>query len=170
MPTINIPHLFISSRVFPNVFVFPKDRVDDPGKNVLLVANLFNFKIDKDAPLRDHDLWLGLVAAPLLTAFPKAGARLVGLASRSGEAGHNLRLSLRRAKNVSISLALFLAGRDLVKPPSFPPRISVSAQGEGFAAKIEVPDGTESPRFRSVLVTLLVDRNKNTPVRLKFAK
>jgi hypothetical protein len=61
---------------------------------------------------------------------------------------------------------LFLFADGLVNPPSPPPRTSVGAQGEHFAANLKVKDGTEDSRFRSVLVTVLADRTKNTPVRL----
>jgi hypothetical protein len=166
MPTITLPPVIITGRRFPNVFVFPKRRVFDPGNNVLMVANLFNFKIDGDRPQRDHDLFLGSVAAPLLVANPAAGARLVGLASRSGSDRHNLALSLRRARNAETSLSFFILANDLVNPPSPPPRTSVGGQGEQFAANLGVKDGTEDSRFRSVLVTILADRTKNSPVRL----
>jgi hypothetical protein len=163
---IIMPPIVITGRRFPNVFVMPRRRIFDPGKNVVMVANLFNFKIDDDQPLADHDLFLGSVVAPLLIGNPAGGARIVGLASRSGSDLHNLRLSLRRAKNVEASLSLFLFASNLVNPPSPPPRTSVGAQGEHFAANLNVKDGTEASRFRAVLVTVLVDRTKNTPVRL----
>lgn len=67
-----------------------------------MVANLFDFGIDKDSPRLDHDLFLGSVVAPLLAANLGAGARIVGLASRSGSDAHNLSLSLRRARNIQI--------------------------------------------------------------------
>jgi hypothetical protein len=55
---------------------------------------------------------------------------------------------------------------DLVNPPGPPARTSVGGQGEHFAAALGVKDGKEDSRFRSVLVTLLADRTKNTPVKL----
>ncbi|MGE3777459.1 MAG: hypothetical protein AB7F89_09765 [Pirellulaceae bacterium] len=167
-PVLQMPPIHIGAKAFPNVFVFPPARIEDPGKNVLICANLFNFKVDKDATLRDHDLWLALVAAPLLRTHPKAGVRLIGLASRTGAPGHNLKLSVRRARNASISLSLFLAGDNLIHPPAPPPRIVFGGQGEHFAEQLHVPDGTEGPQWRSVLVTILADRAKNTPIRLKL--
>jgi outer membrane protein OmpA-like peptidoglycan-associated protein len=104
--------------------------------------------------------------APLLVANPAAGARIIGLASRSGSIRHNQDLSVRRARNVEISLSLFLFANNLVNPPSPPPRTSVGGQGETFAANLNVKDGTEDSRFRSVLVTVLADRTNNSPVRL----
>ena len=95
-----------------------------------------------------------------------AGARLIGLASRSGAADYNQKLSVRRAKNVDASLSLLLFATDLVNPPGPPPRTSVGGQGEHFAAGVGAKDGTEESRFRSVLVTILADRTKNTPVKL----
>jgi hypothetical protein len=162
--TIELPPLIVTGRRFPNVFVMPRHRIFDPGNNVLMVANLFNFKIDNDQPQRDHDLFLGTIVAPLMAANPDSGARLVGLASRSGSDIHNLRLSQRRAKNVELSLQFFLFSVGLFD--TVPPRTSTGAQGEHFAANLNVKDGTEDSRFRSVLVTVLADRTRNTPVRL----
>ena len=166
MDVIEMPPLVITAGRFPNVFVFPRKRISDPGNNVLLAANLFNFAIDSDRPLLDHDRWLAKVAAPLLTGRPAAGARMTGLASRSGSADHNLRLSVRRAKSIEASLSLLLFASELVNPPNPPPRTSVGGQGEHFAAGAGAKDGSEESRFRSVLVTLLADRTRNTPVRL----
>jgi hypothetical protein len=47
-----------------------------------------------------------------------------------------------------------------------PPHFSVGAKGEQFAANLGVADGTEDARWRSVLVTRLIDRSLYTPVRL----
>jgi hypothetical protein len=165
-PTLDMPPLVVDGDMFPNVFVFPPERILDPGGNVLLVANLFNFDINGDRPQPDHDLWLGKVAAKLLAHFPDGGARLVGLASRSGPDAYNMALSLRRAKSVETSLSLWLILQDLTNPPSPPARVSVGAQGEHFAAALGVADGTEDARWRSVLVTILEDRTDNSPVRL----
>jgi hypothetical protein len=166
MKTLIIPPLIVRARrLFPNVFVFPPNRIFDPGNNVTMVANLFNFMIDGDQPRADHRQFL-VSTAPLLAANPRAGARLIGLASRSGSDQHNLLLSVRRARNVQTALAFFLALLGTVDPPNLPSRISAGGQGERFAANLGVKDGTESSRFRSVLLTVLADRTKNTPVRL----
>ena len=166
MDVIEMPPAIITAGRFANVFVFPRRLISDPGKNVLLAANLFNFAVNSDRPLIDHDRWLAQVAAPMLSGKPAAGARIVGLASRSGSADHNQKLSVRRAKSVDASLALLLFASNLVNPPSPPPRTSVGGQGEHFAAGVGAKDGSEEGRFRAVLVTLLADRTKNTPVRL----
>ena len=166
MDVIEMPPLEIRAERFPNVFVFPRRRIFDPGKNVLLAANLFNFAVDSDRPLLDHDRWLAQVAAPMLSGKASAGARIVGLASRSGSAAHNQRLSVRRAKSIDTSLALLVFANDLVNPPGPPPRTTVGGQGEHFAASVGAKDGSEQGQFRAVLVTLLADRTKNTPVRL----
>ena len=81
-----------------------------------MVANLFNFAINSDRTPPDHDLFLGNVVAPLVVANAAAGARIIGLASRSGSATHNLALSRRRARSVEVSLSLFLFANDLVNP------------------------------------------------------
>jgi hypothetical protein len=165
-PPLVFPPAVIIGKRFPNVFVFPRTRIVDPGNNVLLAANLFNFGIDKVKLQPDHETWLGTVAAPLLRTRPSGGARLTGLASRSGSDSHNLLLSLRRARSAQTTLTLFLVFDDIVNPPGPTPRISVGAQGDHFAANIGVKKGTEDERFRSVLVILLADRTKFTPVRL----
>lgn len=163
---IVMPPLVIGGRAFPNVFTFPKNRIDDPTGNVLLVANLWNFKINDARPRGDHDLWLGQVAARFLTTQPASGARLVGLASRSGSDLYNMKLSMARAENVGISLRLFSFAIDFLHDPGPVPRISVGAQGEQFARSVGAKDGTEDARWRSVLVTIVADRTKTTPVKL----
>jgi outer membrane protein OmpA-like peptidoglycan-associated protein len=161
-----MPPITITGRRFPNVFRIPKSRIVDPEGNVLMVANLFNFAINSDQTRPDHDLFLGNVVAPLVVANAAAGARIIGLASRSGSATHNLALSRRRARSVEVSLSLFLFANDLVNPPGPPPRTSVGGQGEQFAANLNAKDGSEDSRFRAVLVTVLADRTKNSFVRL----
>src|SRR6516162_7891805 len=151
---------------FPHVFVFPPQRIFDPQKNVLLVANLWDFAIGKAEALPDHRLWLGKRAARLLTKNKKAGARLIGLASRTGSDEYNFELGMRRAREVETILGLFVFAGDLVNPPDPPPRITVGSQGEHFAALEGEANGTEDARFRSVLVTILADRAKPTMVRL----
>jgi outer membrane protein OmpA-like peptidoglycan-associated protein len=151
---------------FDNVFVFPPERIVDPLKNVLLVANLWNFAINNAELLPDHEAWLGKVAAKLMIGNSLAGARMIGLASRSGSDAYNLKLGLRRAHSAQTTLSLFLFANDLVHPPGLTPRITIGSQGEHFAAAVGEADGTEDARFRSVLVTILADRTKPTIVRL----
>jgi hypothetical protein len=158
-PPIIFPPDVINARTFPNVFVFPRNRIFDPDNNVVMVAKLFNFKIDSDETRDDHDLFLMNKVAPVLVGNPESGARIVGLASRSGSDFHNLQLSVRRAKNVNTVLTFFLF-------PNIPPRTLVGGQGEQFAANLGVKDGTEDAQFRAVLVTVLADRTKKTPVRV----
>jgi hypothetical protein len=153
------------------VFVFPPERIVDPQKNVLLVANLWNFAINHAEIQPDHFLWLGAVAAKRLIASETAGARMIGLASPTGSDDYNLQLGLRRAQSAEASLALFLIGNDLVHPPSTPqlaatPRITVGSQGDAFAENHGAQIGTEDARWRSVLITILADRTRPTNVRL----
>src|SRR5947209_377269 len=100
---IVFPPDVIGGRRFPNVKTYSRTDFQDPGNNMLLMAKLFNFDISHrpgqgERQLPDHDRFLALVAAPLLTANPAAGARIIGLASRSGADDYNLRLSKQRAR------------------------------------------------------------------------
>lgn len=141
---------------FANVFVFPPERVCDPSGNVVLVANMWNFAIGRAELLPDHDCFLALVVAPLLRGNPAAGARLIGLGSRSGSDQINLQLGLKRANNAMAALSRFAPAC----------QISVGSQGERFAARLGVQDGREDARYRAVLVTVLRDRFKPCDVRL----
>jgi outer membrane protein OmpA-like peptidoglycan-associated protein len=160
-----MPPLIIgpTNRKFDNVFTFTKDRIVDPFKNVLLAANLFNFGVDGDAPLPDHDAWLLLVAAKVMNDNPKAVAVLTGLASRTGPSDHNLDLSRRRAQQVKSTLDLVL-----LAPFGVPSRVEAGAQGDHFAAALNAPK-KEDGRFRAVLVTILADPTLPRIVRLLAA-
>lgn len=150
-----------------HVFVFSRDRIDDPSGNVLLVANLWGFGIGSATLLCDHKIFLRSVVRPLMTMFPSAGARMIGLASRSGSAQFNLQLGLRRAKNAQRELEFHLLPFELMNPPGPPPRVTVGSQGENFAARAGTADGKEDARHRSVLVTVLRDRRLPTQVTLR---
>lgn len=153
-------------RSYENVFVFPRERIVDPCNNVLLVANLANFGIGRADLLPGHKRFLACEAAPLLIADPAAGARLIGLASRSGNDWYNLQLGLERARNARVELARHIAIPDLINPPGPPERITIGSQGERFAARLGVADGRESGNHRAVLVTVLRDRRRACDVRL----
>ena len=159
-----------STLKFKNVFVFPRERIDDPSGNVLMVANLAQFGIGSDRLLSDHRAFLRTIVAPMMAAIPTAGARMIGLASRSGSAQFNLQLGLRRAKNAKRELEFHLIPFELMNPPGPPPRITVGSQGEFFAARQGVADGKEDGRHRSVLVTVLFDRRIPTEVTLRKPK
>jgi outer membrane protein OmpA-like peptidoglycan-associated protein len=154
------------TRRYPNVFVFPRERIADPCGNVILVANLWNFAVARADLLPDHKEFLRYEVAPWLLADPAAGARCVGLASRSGSDWFNLQLGLQRAKATQAELWQHIATRDALDPPGPPPRITVGSQGERFAARQGVRDGTEEARHRAVLVTVLRDRKRSCDVRL----
>jgi outer membrane protein OmpA-like peptidoglycan-associated protein len=164
-PPLVLPPLVIgpTNRKFDNVFTFTKDRIVDPFKNVLLAANLFNFAVDSDAPLPDHEAWLLLVAAKVMQDNPKAVAVLTGLASRTGPSDHNLDLSRRRAEQVKSTLDVVL-----LAPFGVPSRVEAGAQGDHFAATLNAPK-KEDGRFRAVLVTILADPTLPRIVRLLAA-
>jgi hypothetical protein len=167
MPSpITMPPLQIGGRRYAHVFVFPPQRIVDPCGNVLMVANLWNFGIGKAELLPDHRVFLALEVAPLLKADEAAGARLIGLASRSGNDAYNLQLGLARAKNARAELSLHVLAHDLLNPPGPPERIAVGSQGERFAARLGMRDGTEEARYRAVLVTVLRDRRRPCDVQL----
>jgi outer membrane protein OmpA-like peptidoglycan-associated protein len=132
----------------------------------LLVANLWNFAIAKADLLPDHKAFLAFEVASLLLADPAAGARLVGLASRSGSDQFNLQLGKRRADNAKAELSTHIRVADALNPPGPPERLTTGSQGERFAERRGVRDGTEEARFRSVLVTVLRDRRRPCNVQL----
>jgi outer membrane protein OmpA-like peptidoglycan-associated protein len=136
--------------------VFPPHRIVDPCGNVVLVANLASFGIGRAELLPGHKAFLRCEVAPVLRSNPLAGARLIGLASRSGSDAFNLQLGLQRALN---------AQAELVKhAPAH--QTSVGSQGERFAQRIGVADGREGPQWRSVLVTVVRNRFLPCDVRL----
>lgn len=55
----------------------------DPENNVLLVANLFNFKIDGDQPRRDHELFLSGIVAPKTPAFVPSSSQYLPTAPKT---------------------------------------------------------------------------------------
>jgi hypothetical protein len=178
-PVLEMPPLIIPGKpqrpqlppCTPNlkhVFIFPRDRIADPSGNVLMVANLWGFGIGSATLLCDHRTFLRTVVAPLMGGISTAGARLIGLASRSGSAQFNLQLGLRRAKNAKRELEFHLIPFELVNPPFGPmPRNTAGSQGENFAARMGVADGKESANHRAVLLTVLFDRRRPTQVTLK---
>jgi hypothetical protein len=103
---------------------------------------LFNFDVDGAQLKPEHEKVLRTEVAPTL----RSGGSLsvVGLASRSGKAGHNEALSLRRARAV-------LGYLERMIPQRFPVR-TLSGFGERKAAAEGYRDGVEDERFRSVLV------------------
>lgn len=141
---------------FANVFVFPPHRIVDPCNNVLLVANLANFAIGRADLVPDHHSFLARCVAPLLRGNPLAGARLIGLASRSGSDAFNLQLGLQRAKSAAAELSKHAPAN----------QISIGSQGERFAQRLGVADGREGAQWRSVLVTVLRNRFLACDVRL----
>jgi outer membrane protein OmpA-like peptidoglycan-associated protein len=157
-----LPPLVIgpTNRKFDNVFTFPRDRIVDPFKNVLLAANLFNFAVNSDAPLLDHEAWLLLVAGQVMKDHPKAVAVLTGLASRTGPSDYDLDLSRRRAQQVKSTLDFIL-----LAPFGVPSRVTAKGVGDLFAAALNAPK-KEDGRFRAVLVTILADPTLPRFVRL----
>jgi hypothetical protein len=166
LPTVVVPPIVTGSRKFDHVFVFPPERISDPCKNVLLVANMWNFAIGKADLLPDHKAFLALEVATRLIADPAAGARLVGLASRSGSDWFNLQLGKKRAENAKAELSAHIRMFDILNPPGPPERITTGSQGERFAERRGVADGNEEARFRSVLVTVLRARRRPCTVQL----
>jgi len=112
---------------------------------------LFNFDLDSDALKHEHRIGLLDGVVPQL----RAGGSLsvVGLASRSGARAHNRALSGGRAERV-------LAFLRHEVPNGFAAK-QVVGFGELKAAEEGQPNGTEDPRFRSVIV--LVGRGPEPP-------
>jgi hypothetical protein len=112
---------------------------------------LFNFDIDDDALKHEHRVGLLDEVVPRLKAGDSIS--VVGLASRTGSHGHNRALSGRRAKRT-------LAFLRHEVPNGFAAKEVVSF-GELKATQEGQPDGTEDPRFRSVI--LFVGRSAEPP-------
>jgi hypothetical protein len=167
MPPLQIPPIVFGDRRFEHVFEFPADRIDNPDGNVILVANMWGFAVGSATLLPDHRAFLAQKVGPILKMSPDAGARMIGIASRSGSADFNLKLGLARAKNAKAELNFWILPHDLMNPPGPPERITVGSQGENFAARMGIADGSEQARHRAVLVTVLRDRRKPTDVTLK---
>jgi hypothetical protein len=108
---------------------------------------LFNFDIDDAAVKPEHQQALEQDVLPLL-AIRGARIRLRGTASRSGAASYNQQLSQRRVNAV----------RDfLIKNGAVLTQFDTSAAvGEDDAKAAGQADGSEDPRFRAVLVTVLI--------------
>jgi hypothetical protein len=113
----------------------------------------FNFDIDGDFLKHEHRVGLLEGVAP---ALQRGGSvRVVGLTSRSGSARHNLHLSLRRAERT----VAFLRG---AVPTGFVAQ-AVVGFGEMKARAEGHPDGSEHPRFRSVILFVGAGRTPPTP-------
>jgi hypothetical protein len=157
---IVLPPLIVKPRKFEHVFEFPKYRITDPCKNVLLAANLWDFGIDHDTPLDEHDAYVITVVAPLMKSHPAAVTVLTGLASRTGPSALNLGLSKRRANQVKQTFDFFLG-----VPFGIPSRVEAGGQGDHFAEALHMPK-KEDDRFRSVPLTVLADPTKPRNIRL----
>lgn len=180
-PVIQMPPLVIgggqprpprlpSGLRFEHVFVFPPERIDDPCGNVLMVANMWGFAVGSAELLPDHRAFLLKEVAQRMIENPAAGARMIGIASRSGSAQFNLDLGMRRAKNAKDELEFDLQPFELLNPSPPPPRVTIGSQGENFAARQGVADGSEQARHRAVLVTVLRDRRLPCQVTLRKAR
>lgn len=116
---------------------------------------LFNFDIDSDVLKHEHRLALLDEVVPRLKAG--GGVGVVGLASRSGGRGHNRALAARRAERTLAFLRhevpTGFAGTQIVGFGDLKSR----PQGQ--------PDGTEHPRFRSVI--LFVSSGASPPAASK---
>lgn len=106
-----------------------------------LWGRLYNFDIDGHELKQAHREFLTTRIIPMLRAG--GSIRLIALASRSGNSGHNAHLSSRRLAAV---VAFLRAGAG--------PQFQVaeqSAAGEVAAAQAGVPDDTEHENWRSVV-------------------
>jgi len=112
---------------------------------------LFNFDVDSDALKHEHRVGLLDGVVPQLRAG--GSISVVGLASRSGARGHNRALSGSRAERTMAFLRHEAPNGFVAK--------QVIGFGELKAVEEGQPDGTEDPRFRSVIV--LMGRGADPP-------
>lgn len=110
---------------------------------------LFNFAIGSRILRFEHKLWLDRVAIPFLKANAGRTVTLAGLASRSGNADFNQRLSEDRERAVKDYLTKHGIGRNRFEDEF--------GMGEKLAEDMGEADGTEDAMFRAVKVFLFFD-------------
>jgi outer membrane protein OmpA-like peptidoglycan-associated protein len=120
-----------------------EDRVHDMSDSVVATAWLFGFRTDSAALHPKHCSWLDSQVVPLLAGG--GSVTILGLASRSGSAAHNLALSKRRASAVLAYLRRKVRKHFSVR--------DFLAKGESLAELQGKKDGTENIWDRAVQVT-----------------
>ena len=105
-------------------------------------VRLANFRNDSDEPLASHKLWLEQAFIPVMAKNPGARVRMVGMASRNGDANYNMALSKRRIDKV----AGFILSKGRVNI------VKQTALGEIPATEDGFKDGDRSGRYRAVLL------------------
>jgi hypothetical protein len=113
----------------------------------------YNFDIDGDFLKHEHRV--GLLEGVVPTVKAGGSVSVVGLASRGGSARHNLHLSVRRAERTLAFL------RDAV--PRGLVAHAVVGVGEMKARAEGQRDGSEHPRFRSVILFVGAGPTPPTP-------
>jgi hypothetical protein len=103
---------------------------------------LANFRNDSDEPLVSHKEWIEKFFIPVMAKNPAARVRMVGMASRNGDANYNMALSKRRIDKVAG--VILSKGRVNI--------IERNPRGEIPAAEDGVKDGDRSGRYRAVLL------------------
>ena len=110
----------------------------------MIRARLSNFDLSQARLKPEHENWLTQHALGFL--HRGGSLRVIGLASRSGDPGFNLRLSRRRADAV----VHFLRARE---HKSFKVALN-EALGEDAARIAHLPNGNDDERWRSVIVSV----------------
>jgi hypothetical protein len=103
-------------------------------------VRLANFRNDSDEPLASHKEWISKFFIPVMAKNPGARVRMVGMASRNGDASYNMALSKRRIDKV----AGLIQGKVNIVEKN--PRGEIPAAEDGFK------DGDRSGRYRAVLL------------------
>jgi hypothetical protein len=101
---------------------------------------LANFANDSDEPLGPHKEWISQFFLPMMAKNPGHRVRLIGMASRNGDATYNKGLSGRRIRKVE---GLFGGKVNIVER---------NPGGEVPAAEDGVKDGNRDGRWRAVLL------------------
>lgn len=109
-----------------------------------LEALIFNFDIDQFTLKSEHEQWF---KDNVVSYLQRGGSiTVVGLASRTGTAAHNMALSQRRLT----AIINFLRKQS---PNNFQVAVAL-AVGEGLAASAGARDGTEDERWRAALISV----------------
>jgi len=140
--------------------VVPPPR-DTPGmvevtSTTPLAVLFYNFKKNSDVVKYEHLSELTKRIAPLLDAG--GSVTLIGMASRTGPEGFNIRLSRSRAANMLGALARIVGDRG----KSARAALGVS-EGSANAARAGDAAGVENPRFRAVSITAWLSADPPDP-------
>jgi len=122
----------------------------DYSESDVVEATLVGFDINSQRLHLAHRIWLDENIVPILNEG--GGVAIVGHASRSGSAIHNLKLSIARAKAVAAHLRQKVVNGGTIAVSGSPINANTAGLGESAAADAGVKDGTEDRYSRAVQI------------------